>query len=95
MLKSIGKSKSISANLGALTLTVLMANFALADQFIGHHHGREVVVHSNPIPVFLHRLVPPNVGRHVTIKEYQGARPGTQKSTVPTNNPRPNTKSKP
>jgi hypothetical protein len=31
-------------------------------------------VHSNPVPVFLHRLVPPNHGRHVTLKEYQSGK---------------------
>ncbi len=32
-------------------------------------NGREVVVHSNPIPVLLHRAVPPQLGRHVTERE--------------------------
>jgi hypothetical protein len=94
MLKSNGKSNRISTYLGALTLTVVMANFASADQFIGHQNGREVVVHTNPIPVFLHRLVPPNVGRHVTIREYQGPRQTPQKSTPSSNNPQRITKGK-
>lgn len=37
-------------------------------------NGREVVVHSNPIPVMLHRLVPPHHGRHVTVRELQSGR---------------------
>lgn len=95
MLKSKGKSKRIAAFLGAFTLTIFMANFASADQFIGHQNGREVVVHTNPIPVFLHRLVPPNVGRHVTIREYQASRHAPRKSTASSNNPQYVTKSKP
>ncbi len=31
--------------------------------------GREVVVHTNPVPVLLHRMVPPQHGRHVTERE--------------------------
>ncbi len=45
-----------------------------AEQFVAKHQGREVVVHTNPVPVVLHRLVPPNVGRHVSINEYRNAR---------------------
>ena len=37
-------------------------------------NGREVVVHSNPIPVVLHRMVPPQHGRHVTAREVQSGR---------------------
>lgn len=35
-------------------------------------NGREVVVHTNPIPVVLHRMVPPQHGRHVTQREISG-----------------------
>lgn len=42
-----------------------------AEQFVARHGGRQVVVHTNPIPVLLHRAVPPNVGRHVTLREYK------------------------
>ena len=69
--KFIGKA-------GAFALVAILANSATADQFIGHQNGREVVVHTNPIPVFLHRLVPPNYGRHVTVREYQAARRSVQ-----------------
>ena len=31
--------------------------------------GREVVVHTNPVPVLMHRMVPPQLGRHITEKE--------------------------
>ncbi len=66
------------AKFSTLAIIVLMASVAWADQFIGHRNGREVVVHTNPIPVFLHRLVPPNYGRHVTAQEYQAVRQPTQ-----------------
>ncbi len=45
-----------------------------AEQFVAKYQGREVVVHTNPVPVVLHRLVPPNVGRHVSINEYRHVR---------------------
>ena len=72
--------------IGTMALVALLANSASADQFIGHQNGREVVVHTNPLPVFLHRLVPPNYGRHVTIREYQAAR----RTTQPTGTKAPN-----
>lgn len=40
-----------------------------AKQYTKKIHGREVVVHTNPIPVMLHRMVPPQHGRHVTERE--------------------------
>jgi hypothetical protein len=61
----------------ALLVAILVAGFSSAshaEQFIAKHHGREVVVHTNPVPVILHRLVPPNVGRHVSINEYRSTR---------------------
>jgi len=71
-----------SGIIGTMALVALLSNSASADQFIGHQNGREVVVHSNPIPVLLHRLVPPNYGRHVTVREYQA----TRRSNQPTAN---------
>ena len=47
----------------------LLADQADATQHKQNFQGREVVVHSNPIPVILHRLVPPQHGRHVTQRE--------------------------
>jgi len=41
----------------------------VAKQFKSQVNGREVVVHTNPLPVILHRLVPPQHGRHVTQRE--------------------------
>lgn len=83
--------------IGAFAVVAILANSASADQFIGHQNGREVVVHTNPIPVFLHRLVPPNYGRHVTIREYQAARRSVQPtvSTAPNGNVPREVKSKP
>ncbi len=44
---------------------------AWADQYVANLQGKEVVVHSNPLPVIFHRLIPPNYGRHVTAREYR------------------------
>ena len=71
----------------AFTIVVSVASMSQADQFIGHKNGREVVVHSNPIPVFLHRLVPPNYGRHVTAREYQTGRLTSQPLATPNTTP--------
>ena len=81
----------------AFALVSILANSASADQFIGHQNGREVVVHTNPIPVFFHRLVPPNYGRHVTIREYQATRRPVQPTvtTAPNGNVAREAKSKP
>ena len=83
--------------IGAFAVVAILANSASADQFIGHQNGREVVVHTNPIPVFLHRLVPPNYGRHVTIREYQATRRSVQPTvaTAPNGNVPREVKSKP
>jgi len=60
--------------IACLLLTGILASTADAKQFTTQHRGRQVVVHSSPLPVILHRLVPPNVGRHVTIRQYQAGR---------------------
>lgn len=57
-----------------IQLTLLPISFAVCGPASATQHkqivnGREVVVHSSPIPVILHRLVPPQHGRHVTQKE--------------------------
>jgi len=46
-------------------------NAASAKQYSKQVAGKEVIVHSSPIPVILHRMVPPQHGRHVTEKEIQ------------------------
>ncbi len=62
----------------ALGLMTVSGN-ANADQHKQIVNGREVVVHSNPIPVILHRLVPPQHGRHVTQKEVAGGKAPQQR----------------
>ncbi len=70
------KSSVFVAIAGSFAILV-GANNAEARQFTARHQGREVVVHTNPVPVILHRLVPPNHGRHITAQEYQQRRSGT------------------
>lgn len=60
--------------LGTLFVSSTFGGNLQARQQVVNHGGREVVVHTNPIPVFLHRLVPPNKGRHVTIPEYRSGK---------------------
>ena len=60
--------KIIAIPLSALFIAILPSN-AHAKQHTQNINGREVVVHTNPIPVILHRMVPPQHGRHVTQKE--------------------------
>lgn len=68
---------------GALTVVAVgvlasVPNSAEATQYKKIVNGKEVVVHTNPIPVVLHRLVPPQHGRHVTAREVnQGAAPSS------------------
>lgn len=57
-----------------LILVAVPYPIALGEQFTAHHRGREIVVHTNPLPVLLHRAVPPNLGRHVTLREYRSGR---------------------
>lgn len=52
-----------------IPLMVAVSGQANATQHKKIVNGKEVVVHSSPIPVILHRLVPPQHGRHVTQKE--------------------------
>jgi hypothetical protein len=69
----------------SLSLIIVLASsvtFCHAQQFVARHRGREVVVHTNPIPVVLHRLIPPNVGRHVTLSEYQSGRVSFSRSPL-------------
>jgi hypothetical protein len=52
-------------------LLISIQETGLAKQYTRHVHGREVVVHTNPLPVLLHRAVPPQHGRHITQRELQ------------------------
>lgn len=63
----------------ASILSVVLGGVVLAPQADARRqrqvvNGREVVVHSNPIPVALHRALPPHHGRHVTARELQSGR---------------------
>ena len=56
----------------AIALSLTMIGFqgsAQAKQYTRNVNGREVVVHTNPLPVLLHRAVPPQHGRHITQRE--------------------------
>jgi hypothetical protein len=62
----------------AVGVAASFPNSAEATQYKKIVNGKEVVVHTNPIPVVLHRLVPPQHGRHVTVREVnQGAAPSS------------------
>jgi hypothetical protein len=65
----------LSMRLGVALLVGLFAAVSTshldAAQFRTHLNGRAVVVHTNPIPVMVHRILPPDKGRHVTVREYQ------------------------
>lgn len=64
----------------AIALSIFAVNAvdkaAVAQSFQAKFQGRDVVVHQNPLPVILHRLVPPNHGRHITAKEFQQGKAG-------------------
>ena len=73
--------KIVTIPLVALILMAL-ASDASAKQHTQNINGREVVVHTNPIPVILHRMVPPQHGRHVTQKEIsKGMTPQSRPAT--------------
>lgn len=55
----------------AILLMVATTGTIQAQQTIRVVNGKEVIVHTNPIPVVLHRLVPPNYGRHITQAELE------------------------
>ncbi|MFN7877450.1 MAG: hypothetical protein ACK5PB_19170 [Pirellula sp.] len=53
----------------AVAITGSLPSSSEATQYKKIVNGKEVIVHTNPIPVVLHRLVPPQHGRHVTARE--------------------------
>ncbi len=61
----------------ALLFSAVFAESASAEQFVTRYHGREVVVHTYRAPVIMHRLVPPQYGRHITINELQAGKTRT------------------
>jgi hypothetical protein len=64
------KAAMVLASVVAVMATTFEADAAQYTQIV---NGKEVVVHTNPIPVVLHRLVPPQHGRHVTAREINAA----------------------
>jgi len=67
-----------SIKIATFVLTVLAwtcsGSFASAKQYTKVVQGREVVVHTSPLPVILHRMVPPQHGRHVTQREIESGK---------------------
>lgn len=55
--------------LAVAILAVSAPGVASAHQYVTTFQGREVVVHSNRLPVIMHRMVPPQLGRHITASE--------------------------
>ena len=66
--------RAIVAVFAAAFIVAAMSDTASAKQYVKNVNGRQVVVHTSPIPVVLHRLVPPQHGRHVTERELQSGR---------------------
>jgi hypothetical protein len=67
-------SRIVTIQLAALTSVVAISGQVNATQHKQIINGKEVIVHSSPIPVILHRLVPPQYGRHVTQREVSSGR---------------------
>ncbi len=61
--------KIITTPLALFIAVIAFSSNVNAEKHVQIINGKEVVVHSNPIPVILHRMVPPQLGRHVTQKE--------------------------
>ncbi len=59
----------ITTSLAFVVVVMTFSSNLNAEKHLQIINGKEVVVHSNPIPVILHRMVPPQLGRHVTQKE--------------------------
>jgi len=61
--------------------TLCLSSSASAEQYTKQVNGRTVVVHTNPVPVVLHRVVPPYLGKHVTARQVENGRlpPGLRK----------------
>jgi hypothetical protein len=47
---------------------------ARAEKYVKHVNGREFVVHTNPAPVIVHRILPPFYGKHVTERQMKVGR---------------------
>lgn len=53
----------------ALLALFMSATSVMAEPYRTNVHGREVIVHKNPVPVVVHRLLPPYWNKHVTERE--------------------------
>jgi hypothetical protein len=66
----------------ARVIAVVMVGFlgfatlpnAYAEKYVQHVNGREFVVHTNPAPVVVHRVLPPFLGKHVTERQLKVGR---------------------
>lgn len=70
--------RSTSTFVAALALVFALCTCATrpahAEQYVRKVNGKEVVVHTNPVPVVLHRVVPPYLGKHVTARQLKTGR---------------------
>lgn len=66
--------------LAASWLALTAESKLFAQQYVTNYQGREVVVHTYRLPVIMHRLVPPQLGRHVTANEIES---GNVRSLAP------------
>ncbi len=65
-------------SLAVAILAAATPSIASAHQYVTTFQGREVVVHSNRLPVIMHRMVPPQHGRHITASELKSGKARTQ-----------------
>ncbi len=57
--------------LGAL---VAIGNSASAEKHVTQVNGKELVVHTSPVPVVVHRVFPPYLGKHVSARQLKAGR---------------------
>jgi hypothetical protein len=62
-----------NAFLGLAILPCLLA-VASAEQHRAVVHGKEFIVHTNPVPVVVHRVLPPYWNKHITVRELKTGR---------------------
>jgi len=54
---------------------VATSDSAYAERYTRQVNGKTVVVHTNPLPVVVHRVLPPYLGKHVTQRSLNNGRP--------------------
>ncbi len=71
----------LKTTLAAMAIAACSSRLASAEQYVKQVNGKSVVVHTSAAPVVLHRLVPPYLGKHVTVRQLQNGRlpPGMRK----------------